>query len=255
MLRQLRNDDADARLSFLQASARPLRRGLDLVLRRREGGSGAASLDWLGVAFDELELLEKILRLRRHDVEGVGDEELRLLQLVEVLRHEVGQAGGVDLRTRAALVLLAPLVESNGVFVARAGADAPLVHQAPGLAALLRRAVLQEEIELLEDLLPEVLLLGGREEEREGVATHFSYRGVERVFPQALDEGAERQDVGRLPHGQILLCLKRIEVGHERLRKPAVRGDDRDLRCVALLEAGEELCFGERRGHAASLVH
>jgi hypothetical protein len=39
MLGQFRNDDADARLAFLQASARPLRRGFDLVLRRGERGA------------------------------------------------------------------------------------------------------------------------------------------------------------------------------------------------------------------------
>ena len=82
------------------------------------------------------------------------------------------------------------------VFVAAAGRDAPLVHQAPGVAALRRRLRDDQELAFPEDFLPEVLLLCGCEEERQ----RFAKLGIERVFPEALDEGVEGQDVGRFPN-------------------------------------------------------
>jgi hypothetical protein len=85
--------------------------------------------------------------------------------------------------------------------------------------------------------------LCGCEEERQ----RFAKLGIERVFPEALDEGVEGQDVGRFPNREVLLDLEKIELRHERLREALVRRDDGDARRVALLEASEEFCFRERR--------
>ena len=82
-------------------------------------------------------------------------------------RHEVGQPRGVDLARRLLLIGLRPGREGEGVVIALPGADAPLVDQAPGLAALRGRLRHDEEPALLEEALPQVLLLRRREQQRE----------------------------------------------------------------------------------------
>src|SRR6185436_10972796 len=155
----------------------------------------------LGPALDEVELAQELLRLRRHDVEGVGDEQLRLLQAAEVLRHQVRQAGRVDFARGVALVFLRPRRKGGRVFRRAAGADAPLVDEPPRLAALLRGGLFQQEVlagrGTADDFFPDVLLLRRRQQQRQLLAQV----AVERVFPQALDERAEGQDIRRLPHG------------------------------------------------------
>jgi hypothetical protein len=255
-LSQIGDDDPDARENraltpIFQPRARPLRRGLDLLLGGWEGSAHASAIETLRHAGAEFEILKKLLRLRRNDVEGVGDEELRLLQPVEEPGHQVGQTRGVDFLFGLALILLAPPLKSETIFAGAAGADAPLVHEAPRFAALRGRARDDEEPAFLEDLLPQVLLLRLGEEQRQGLAQV----GIERVLPQALDEGAEREDVRRLPDGQVFPGLKVIEPRHERLREALVRRDDRDPLGMALLQAGEKIGGGKRRRHAASLVH
>jgi hypothetical protein len=239
---QVGYDYADAKRSrgltpIFESSSGPSCRGFDLMLRRGIGGAQAVAFDALGVAESKLKLFQKFPRLRRHHVEGVGNEELRRLQLREVLRHQIGQARGVDVVPRPAFVFLRPAAESQSVFIPGRHADAPLVHQAPGLAALRGRVLGQQEIRCADEVLPDELLLRRREEERQSLAEVR----VQRVFPQPLDESAEGQDVGRFPYREILFCLESIELRHQRLGKALVRRDDGDARGVALLEAGEEL--------------
>ncbi len=124
-----------------------------------------------------------------------------------MLRHQVRQARAIDLAGRSLLVLRCPARERQRIFRSGADPDAPLVNQAPRFAALARRAFLQQEARILEDLLPEVLLLRRGEEKRQLLAKVR----VERVLPQPLDEGAERQDVGRFPDREALRDLVRVE--------------------------------------------
>jgi hypothetical protein len=91
-----------------------------------------------------------------------------------------------------------------------------------------------------------VLLLPRREEERQRCAEV----GVKRVFPQPLNEGAERKDVGGFPNREIFLCLDNIESRHQRLRQALVGRDHGHAGGVALGQAAEQFGFRERRGHA-----
>ena len=86
--------------------------------------------------------------------------------------------------------------------------NAPLVDQAPGVAALRGSLRHDEEAAVGEDALPEVLLLGGSQEQRQ----LFSQIRVQGVFPQPLDEGAERQDVGGFPDREALRDLVGVEL-------------------------------------------
>ena len=82
------------------------------------------------------------------------------------------------------------------------------MQQPPGLARLARRAFLQQEIRVADDLLPQVLLLRRGQEQRK----LFSEVAIEGVFPQALDEGAEGQDVGRFPDREAARDLVGVEI-------------------------------------------
>jgi hypothetical protein len=187
-LAEIGHDDTDARgnraltpifarLSLLQPRARPLRRRFDLVLRGRIRGARGLAIDRLGHAEGVLELREELGGLRRHHVEAVGHEQLRFLE--EVLRHQVGQARGVHFARRALRVRGSPLGKSLKVLVAAAGADAPLVHKAPRLAALRGGLGHDEEVALRQDLFPNMLLLPRRQEQRQLLAEVR----VERVLP------------------------------------------------------------------------
>jgi hypothetical protein len=121
------------------------------------------------------------------------------------------------------------------------------VHQAPRFAGLARRAFLQQEIRILEHLFPQVLLLRRREQQRE----LFAQIAIKRVFPKALDERAEGQDVGRFPDLEVLGDLKIVEFRHQRLRQALVGRDHGHAGGVALSEAREEVGFGKHRGLAS----
>jgi hypothetical protein len=117
------------------------------------------------------------------------------------------------------------------------------VDEAPGVAALRGGLRHDEEPARREDALPEVLLLRWREEERQLRAAHFSYRGIERVLPQPLDEGAEGQDVGRFPGGEAARELVVVEFQRQAVREALVRRNHRDPRRMAFSEAREEFGF------------
>jgi hypothetical protein len=151
-LAEIRHHDADAGLPLLQARTRPLRGRFDLMLRGRIGGAHALAIDRLGRAEGVLELREELGRLRRHDVEAVGHQQIRFLE--EVLRHQVGQARAVHFARRALRVRGSPLRKSPEVLVAAAGADAPLMHEAPRLAALSGGLRHDEETAFRQDLFP-----------------------------------------------------------------------------------------------------
>ena len=165
-------------------------------------------------------------------------------------RHEIGQARGVDLAGGPALVFPRPGDEGLRVLAAAAERNAPLVRQPPRLAALLRRAFLQQESRIPEHLLPQVLLLRRREEERQ-LLTQVA---IERVLPQPLDERAEGQDVRRLPDRLALIDLKSIELGHQRLRQALVGRDHRDAGGVPLGGESREQVGFRQHGMPASYI-
>ncbi len=186
-------------------------------------------------------MLQEFRGLGRQDVEGVGDQQLRLLQLVEQAGDEVGQAGGIDVAKGFFLVLPCPFGKCGVIFIPSRCADPPLVEEPPGVAAMqCRRFGKQQVLPFTgrsDHFLPQQLLLRRREEKRELVAE----LGVERVFPQPLDEGAEGQDVGRFPDRQPLPDLKGVEFGGQGLGKAPVGRDHRDARGVAFRQPLEQL--------------
>ena len=107
---------------------------------------------------------EELLRLRRHDVEGVGDDELRQLELVKVLRHQIGQPRGVDVAAVCFSVRRGPLRKGRARPRCPGRRNAPRVQQPPGLAALRRGLRHDQQAAVGEDALPEVLLLRRRSE-------------------------------------------------------------------------------------------
>ena len=184
---------------------------------------------------------EEFRGLGRHEVEGVGDQQLRLLQLVEQAGDEVGQAGGVDVAKGFFLVLPCPFGKCGVIFIPSRCADPPLVEEPPGVAAMGRCRFSKQQVFPFagsrNHFLPQQQLLLRRKEKRELVAE----LGVERVFPQPLDEGAEGQDVRRFPDGKPLPDLKGVEFGGQGLGKAPVGRDHRDARGVAFRQPLEQL--------------
>ncbi len=102
------DDDADARAAFFQARTRPFGGAFQLFFCRREGRTEGRTLDCFRLDLDELEMPQEFRGLGRQEVEGVGDQQLRLLQLVEQAGDEVGQARGIDVAEGFFLILLCP---------------------------------------------------------------------------------------------------------------------------------------------------
>jgi hypothetical protein len=147
--------------------------------------------------------------LRRQDVEGVGDDRLRPLQLREELVQQVGQPGGCPTSSRVlSKILLQPGGEGFGVWFAASRADAPLVGEVPGVAAPVSRAF---EVDDWRQTAPPCA----------GVSSIGSSAERSEYSPsiEALHEGAERQDVRRFPDGQIIFYLESIELQHQGLRQ------------------------------------
>src|SRR5438132_241122 len=69
------DDDADVRAAFFEARARPSGGALQLFFRRREGRAERRTLDRFRLDLDELEMPQEFRGLRRHEVEGVGDQQ------------------------------------------------------------------------------------------------------------------------------------------------------------------------------------
>src|SRR5207245_7090422 len=82
----------------LQARPRPPRGGLDLVLRGIESRSRNGGGPGIRPAKSDLrsERVEEVLRLRRQDVERVGDNELRPLQLRQDPLQRIRQPRSIE---------------------------------------------------------------------------------------------------------------------------------------------------------------
>src|SRR5207245_1359736 len=72
------DDDADVRAAFFEARARPSGGGFQLLFCRGEGRTERRTLDCFRLDLDELEMPQEFRGLGRHQVEGVGDQQLRL---------------------------------------------------------------------------------------------------------------------------------------------------------------------------------
>ena len=182
------------------------------------------------------ERVEEVLRLRRQDVERVGDNELRPLQLRQEPLQRIRQPRGIEVVLGFLLIVSEPPRESLGVLVPGAGADAPQVGEVPGVAALGGRAFDGKEAAPADDLLPELLLLRRREKHRQlGREVR-----IEAVLVEPLHESTERQDIRRFPDRKCFPDLESIELQHQRLRQALVGGDDGDARGAAQRNALEQ---------------
>ena len=94
------------------------------------------------------------------------------------------------------------------------------------------------------------LLLRWREKQWERFSPPFASLAIEGVLPQPLDEGAEGKNVRCLPDAQALRTLEGVEFEGESLRKPAVRGDDRDAGGMAFGEPDEKVGLRKWASHA-----
>src|SRR3954464_14577599 len=64
---------------------------------------------------------------------------------------------------------------------------------------------------------------------------------VKSILPKALDKGADRHDVGRLPRGEAARELIVVEIQRQPVSQALIRRDDGDARRVAFGEAREKL--------------
>ena len=173
--------------------------------------------------------------MRRQDIEGVGDDCLRRFEVAS-FQKKVGQPGGIDLAGGSLQILSSPILEGARIVVPRHQADAPGVGQVPRLAAPRRRAVVDEKAGGGDDLAPDLLLLPGGEERFQLAAA-----GVVRLLVEPAAKGAERQDVGRLPHREVPPDLESIELAQQRLGQAPVGRDHGSTRG----QAREQFGLGE----------
>src|SRR6185369_4235708 len=155
------HDDADAARALLQPRAPPGCGAFELLARRAERELHRATAAALRAAMRELEARKQLLRLRRHDVERIGDQQLWCSRCLHAFQtqNQIGEASRVSLAARARLVFPRPLAERLRVVAARTRRDAPCVREPPRFAALRGGLRDGKEIRTGEDLLPDRLLL------------------------------------------------------------------------------------------------
>jgi hypothetical protein len=146
-------------------------------------------------------------------------------------------------RERLAVLVAGPDIERR--------LDAPFVRERPGFGRERGGGAFREDlsgpIRACDRLFPQQPLLLRRQERGQVAASGR----VQRLLVAALDEGVERQDIGRLPRGKAGGEPGAIEFGLERLGEAPVRREDRDALGVPALESLEELLTRDRgmRGH------
>ena len=264
---ELRHDDRDARVGVrLEPRPRPAGRELEFRagIRAGEPGHLGRALRRAGTRERDAASGKRFQQrslLRRDRVEAIGDEQRRLPhpRCVHHLRGERGEPGPVDemLAAGARRILARPGRELGGVLAGeRAGksvGEIPRVGERPGLARERRRFGHGEERvagPASHHVLPEALLLVGREQERQAVGE----LRVQRVLVQAFDKRGVRQHVGSLPDREAGRLLPAVELRRDRLREAPVRRDDRGPASPPEREPREEIVpreLEERVGHPA----
>ena len=245
------------------SEVKPLERGacpacccFQFFARRGKGDAARFRILCLRHASADLDALlragiQKLLRLWRDDVEGVGDEQFRFPErgFFQQRRDDVGKARrvGVAILVATLRVVPGPFGKRFGVFVSRkapqCSRDAPLVRELPGLAAVRRGARRSKErfapLAGANGRLPQFLFLRAGEEQRKLRGNI----GVKRIFVESLDESAEWKNVRGFPDREAGCGLPIVEFARKCLREAPVRRHDGNSFGMSSGETREELAL------------
>ncbi len=272
-LAELRHHDRDARRALargFEALPRPSRSMLELLARRIEEQAARSARIARRLGAGERGSgaragREEVLLLRRGQVQAMKDDQRRRPcgPAREARGDRCGQAGGIDevVARGTPAIVRAPRGEGLRVLPALRPFDRPL--DAPGMGEIPRlggerrggrhREQPTVPAARVHRFLPEERCRRRREEPRKRPAALRE----KRLLVAALHEGAEGEDVRRFPGAASGGEPVRVELRLQGLGEPGVGREDRDLRGVALGEAGEKRVLREgleRVRHDASII-